>query len=80
MLEKQNIDIEITEKAIEYIAQEGFDPQFGARPIKRIIQKEVLNELSKAIIAGTVSSNHRIKIDFDNGKILFTQETIEVNT
>ena len=76
MLEKQNIDIEITEKAVEYIANEGFDPQFGARPIKRMIQKEVLNELAKALIAGEVTSNDKITIDFDGNKIVFTQEKI----
>jgi len=76
MLEKQNVDIEITEKAVEYIANEGFDPQFGARPIKRMIQKEVLNELAKAIIAGEVSSNDKITIDFDGEKIVFKQEKI----
>ncbi len=74
MLEKQNIDIEITEKAVEYIANEGFDPQFGARPIKRMIQKEVLNELAKAIIAGEVTSNDKITIDYDGEKIVFKQE------
>jgi ATP-dependent Clp protease ATP-binding subunit ClpB len=50
MLEKNNIKINVTKKAIDYIAKAGFDPQFGARPIKRVIQKNVLNELSKIIL------------------------------
>ena len=76
MLEKQNIDIEVTEKAVEYIAEEGFDPQFGARPIKRMIQREVLNELAKELIAGTITSNDKITIDFDGEKIVFKQEKV----
>ena len=76
MLEKQNIDIEVTEKAVEYIAEEGFDPQFGARPIKRMIQREVLNELAKALIAGTITSNDKITIDFDGEKIVFKQDKV----
>ncbi len=78
MLKKQNIDVEITERAVEYIANEGFDPQFGARPIKRMIQKEVLNELAKAIIAGTISANDKILVDFDGKKIVFSQSKMEV--
>jgi ATP-dependent Clp protease ATP-binding subunit ClpB len=76
ILQKQNVDIEITDRAVEYIADEGFDPQFGARPIKRMIQKEVLNELAKAIIAGEITSDEKITIDFDGEKIVFKQEKV----
>ncbi len=62
-LEEQNIQIELTEDAVEALADIGFDPQFGARPIKRAIQKHILNELSKQIIAGKVKSNEKIVID-----------------
>ncbi|GAB4448749.1 MAG: ATP-dependent chaperone ClpB [Bacteroidia bacterium] len=62
-LEEQNIQIELTEDAVEALADIGFDPQFGARPIKRAIQKYILNELSKQIIAGKVKSNEKIVID-----------------
>jgi len=68
MLKKNNIDADITEKAVEKLAEIGYDPQFGARPLKRVIQKEVLNELSKMILAGKVSPEEKIVIDF-NGKI-----------
>ncbi|HMK94820.1 MAG TPA: ATP-dependent chaperone ClpB [Candidatus Limnocylindrales bacterium] len=71
MLEKNNIKIDVTKKAIDYIAKIGFDPQFGARPIKRVIQKEVINELSKMILQDKVDKNSAILIDEKNGKLFF---------
>jgi len=74
MLEKNNIRIDITDNAVTKLAEIGYDPQFGARPLKRVIQKEVLNELSKMILAGTVSSDHTIIIDTDGDKFVFKNE------
>jgi ATP-dependent Clp protease ATP-binding subunit ClpB len=74
MLLKNNIRIEITENAIDKLAALGYDPQFGARPLKRVIQKRVLNELSKMILAGEVSSEKEILIDNDNGNFIFKNE------
>jgi len=71
MLEKNNIKIIVTKKAIDYIAKVGFDPQFGARPIKRVIQKNVLNELSKIILQEKVDRNSVIIIDEKNGELIF---------
>ena len=71
MLAKNNIKIEITEKAVDKLAELGYDPQFGARPLKRVIQREVLNELSKMILAGKVSSEKKITIDVDGDQFLF---------
>ena len=52
---------------IDYLSENGFDPQFGARPLKRLIQKEIVNQLSKKILAGDVDRNHPVLIDvFDN--------------
>lgn len=74
-MEDQNIQIELTEYAVEALADIGFDPQFGARPIKRSIQKHILNELSKAILAGKVKSNEKIVIDyFDNGFVFMNKQ------
>ncbi|GIV27325.1 MAG: hypothetical protein KatS3mg027_1139 [Bacteroidia bacterium] len=70
-LEDQNIQIELTEDAVEALAEIGFDPQFGARPIKRAIQKNILNELSKAILAGTVKSNEKIVVDYLGEQFVF---------
>lgn len=71
MLEKNNVKIDITKKAINYIAKVGFDPQFGARPIKRVIQKTILNELSKIILEEKVNKDAVIVVDEQNGSLVF---------
>jgi len=57
MLAQQGITMDATPEAIEYLSQKGYDPQFGARPVKRVIQREVLNELSKEILAGKITTD-----------------------
>jgi ATP-dependent Clp protease ATP-binding subunit ClpB len=70
MLAKQNITMSSTQEAIDYLAKIGFDPHFGARPVKRAIQKEVLNQLSKEILAGKVHTDSNILLDcFDNNLV-----------
>ncbi len=70
-LKENGIRLEMTEKAIHFIAAEGFDPQYGARPVKRAIQKYVLNDLSKQLIAGTVNNKEAITVDFDGEQLVF---------
>jgi ATP-dependent Clp protease ATP-binding subunit ClpB len=66
-LAEMGVTIDATDEALDWLAQLGYDPQFGARPLKRVIQKKLLNELSKQILAGTVDKDSTIKIDmFDN--------------
>jgi ATP-dependent Clp protease ATP-binding subunit ClpB len=64
--------LEITEEALDWLAQLGYDPQFGARPLKRVIQKKVLNELSKKILLGEVSKDRTIVVDAKSNQIVFT--------
>jgi ATP-dependent Clp protease ATP-binding subunit ClpB len=71
MLEKNNLKIFVTKRAVDYIAKLGFDPQFGARPIKRVIQKYVLNELSKIILQDKVDKDCAIIVDEKNGTLTF---------
>jgi ATP-dependent Clp protease ATP-binding subunit ClpB len=71
MLKKNNLDVVISELAVDHIAEAGFDPQYGARPIKRVLQREVLNELSRMIISGKVDPKSRILIDVEGGKLVF---------
>jgi len=71
MLAKNGIEISISEPAVDLIADQGFDPQFGARPIKRIMQRHVLNELSKMILSGQVSRDSSIKLDVKEGRLVF---------
>ena len=71
MIKEQGYALEWTDKAIEQLATLGYDPEFGARPVKRAIQRYVLNDLSKAILAGTVSTQTAIMIDSDGKAITF---------
>ena len=71
MLMQSGIDLRITDDAIDYIAHEGYDPQFGARPVKRALQRLVLNELSKAIIAGKVDHQKPVIVELRDGALQF---------
>ncbi len=71
MLSEQGIELNITDDAIRYIAHEGYDPQFGARPVKRALQRLVLNELSKQIIAGRVNATHPVIVELKGGELNF---------
>lgn len=71
MLSENGIVLEVTDNAVEWIAKEGYDPQFGARPVKRIIQRVLLNDLSKQILAEKVTKENHIQIDVENDHIVF---------
>lgn len=71
MLEENGIHLTASREAIEWLSKEGFDPQFGARPVKRILQKKVLNELSKEILAGKVQKDSEIVLDVFNDQCVF---------
>ncbi len=71
LLAKNQIRISISDSAVDYIADAGFDQQFGARPVKRVIQRNLMNELSKMILAGEVSRDSEIEIDYKEGKLVF---------
>ncbi len=68
-LEDRGIDIELTERAIDFIAREGFDPVFGARPLKRFIQRDVETKIGRALIRGDVLPGATIRIDVENGSL-----------
>lgn len=74
MLQKNNIEINITDKAINKIADIGYDPLYGARPLKRVIQRKVLNELSKMILSGKLVPTGKILVDVDDGEFVFRNE------
>lgn len=74
MLAKQNITLDATPEAIDYLARLGFDPQYGARPVKRTIQKEVLNQLSKEILSGKVSTDSIILLDQFDDQLVFRNQ------
>ncbi len=70
-LEKQDVSISISDKAINWIGAVGYDPQYGARPVKRLLQKYILNELSKTILEGKISKGQPIVIDMVNDELVF---------
>ncbi|SDR66525.1 ATP-dependent chaperone ClpB [Gramella sp. MAR_2010_147] len=74
MLAKQHIVLDATEEAIKYLSAKGFDPQFGARPVKRVVQKEVLNKLSKDILAGKIQTDSIILLDEFNEELVFRNQ------
>jgi ATP-dependent Clp protease ATP-binding subunit ClpB len=74
MLAQQNITMDATSEAIDYLAKKGYDPQFGARPVKRVIQREVLNKLSKEILSGTIKTESIILLDSFNNELVFRNQ------
>jgi ATP-dependent Clp protease ATP-binding subunit ClpB len=77
LLAQNGITFDATDYAIEWIAQIGYDPQLGARPIKRVIQKRVLNELSKQLLAGNIHKDSNIILDVFNNIFVFRNKTEE---
>ena len=76
-LAEMGITIEATEEALDWLAQLGYDPQYGARPLKRVIQKKILNELSKQILAGKVDKDSKIRLDmFDNNFVFLNPKEL----
>lgn len=71
LLAEKEIKIDFTEPALNYLASKGFDIAYGARPIKRLLQKELINELATKIIAGEITKEHAITVDCVNGKLAF---------
>ncbi len=77
MLASQGVILQASDEAIEWLAQLGFDPQFGARPLKRVMQKKILNELSKQILSGNVNRDDSIMIDVDKANnFIFRNEKV----
>ena len=71
MLETNGITLEVTKPALDLLAEDGYDPEFGARPVKRTIQRLVLNQLSKDILAQKVDREHPITIDRQGDELIF---------
>ena len=74
MLFNQGLTLELTDKAKDYLAALGYEPQYGARPMKRVLQRELINELSKELLSGVYTKGDTIIADTDNKKILFTKK------
>ena len=81
-LQEKSIEIKVTEPAKEFLAERGFDQNLGARPLKRVIQKQVLDPLSLKIVAGEIKGGERVIVDFENGRIIFrtARDLIKIKT
>ena len=78
LVAKNGINLQFSDYAIDYLAENGFDPQFGARPLKRLIQKEIVNQLSKKILAGDVDRAWPVLVDVFDGVVVFRNEHPQV--
>ena len=76
-IKEKNIDIQLTDKAKEYFAEIGFDPVYGARPLKRALQREILNPLSMKLLDRTFKDGDMVEIDFEGNKIIFKRKVVE---
>jgi ATP-dependent Clp protease ATP-binding subunit ClpB len=66
--------LEFSDYALDYLADNGFDPQFGARPLKRLIQKQIINQLSKRILAGDINKELPVVVDVFDGLVVFRND------
>ena len=73
LLKPKGLQLEVTEQALDYLQEKGYEPAYGARPIKRLLQREVVNQLAEKILEGTVEAGTSVKIDSDGTKLLFEQ-------
>jgi ATP-dependent Clp protease ATP-binding subunit ClpB len=74
MLRKNGVDLRFTEYTLDYLAENGYDAQYGARPLKRLIQKMIVNPLSKKILEGTIDHQHPVLVDVFDGLVVFRNE------
>ena len=78
LVAQSGIQLQFSEYALEFLADQGFDIQFGARPLKRLIQKEIVNQLSKRILAGDIDKSHPVLVDVFDGVVVFRNEKPEL--
>lgn len=74
LVAKNGIDLQFSDYALDYLAENGYDPQFGARPLKRLVQKEIVNQLSKRILAGDIDKSKPVMVDVFDGTVVFRNE------
>ena len=74
LISKSGINLDFTDYALDYLSENGYDTQFGARPLKRLIQKEIVNQLSKKILAGDIDKNKPVLVDVFDGTVVFRND------
>ncbi|HEV7621874.1 MAG TPA: type VI secretion system ATPase TssH, partial [Flavisolibacter sp.] len=77
LVAKNGIELNFSDYLVDYLAENGFDPQYGARPLKRMIQKEIINSLSKKILAGEVDRSHPVLADIFDKVVVFRNDVVQ---
>jgi ATP-dependent Clp protease ATP-binding subunit ClpB len=77
LVAESGIQLRFSDYLVDYLAENGYDPQYGARPLKRLIQKEIVNQLSKKILAGDIDKSHPVLVDVFDGVVVFRNEVPE---
>lgn len=77
LIGKNNVNLQFSEYILDYLAENGYDPQFGARPLKRLIQREIVNQLSKRLLAGDIDKTKPVLVDVFDGTVVFRNEIPE---
>ena len=77
LIGKNNVNLQFSEYILDYLAENGYDPQFGARPLKRLIQREIVNQLSKRLLAGDIDKTKPVLVDVFDGTVVFRNEVPE---
>ncbi|HNF43502.1 MAG TPA: AAA family ATPase, partial [Ferruginibacter sp.] len=77
LVAQSGINLQFSDYAMDYLAENGYDPQFGARPLKRLIQKEIVNQLSKRILAGDIDKTKPVLVDVFDGTVVFRNEALK---
>ncbi len=80
LVKESGIELEFSDYALDFLVQNGYDPQFGARPLKRLIQKEIVNQLSKRILAGDIDKSSPVIVDVFDGVVVFRNDKLEKKT
>jgi ATP-dependent Clp protease ATP-binding subunit ClpB len=78
LVAENGIDLQFSDYALDYLAENGYDPQFGARPLKRLIQKQIVNQLSKKILGGDIDRSAPVMVDVFDGMVVFRNEKPQV--
>ena len=76
VLKNNGIDLTFSEYALDFLAENGYDPQFGARPLKRLIQKEIINPLSKKILGNDIDKEKPVLVDVFDGTVVFRNDSV----
>jgi len=80
LVAQSGIQLEFSDYALDFLAEQGFDPQFGARPLKRLIQKEIVNQLSRRILAGEIDKSQPVLVDVFDNMVVFRNEVAPKNS